>query len=57
MTIITQGRKPSKVMGSKQIMGTADHKHPPRTVGFKAFVCVIHHTYKGFHTSLQQATM
>jgi hypothetical protein len=51
-TFITQGRKPFKVMVSNQIMGAADHIPPPQTVGFKAFVCVIHNVYKGIHTSL-----
>jgi hypothetical protein len=41
ITIITQGREPSKVTVSKQIIGTADPIHPPRTIGCKAFVCVI----------------
>jgi hypothetical protein len=57
VTIFTQGREPSKVTTSKQIVGTANHIPPLRTIGFKGFVCVIHNMYKGFHTSLQQMTM
>jgi hypothetical protein len=57
IAIITQGRKPSKVMAIKQIIGTADHIPPPRMIGFKAFVRVIHSVYEGVHTSLQQTMM
>jgi hypothetical protein len=52
ITFITQVCEPFKVMVSKQIMGAADHIPPPRTIGFKAFVCVIHNMYEGVHTSL-----
>jgi hypothetical protein len=52
ITFITQGHEPFKVMVSKQIMGTADHIPPPQTIGFKAFVHMIHNVYKGVHTSL-----
>jgi hypothetical protein len=54
VTIITQGCKPSKVTASKQIISTADHIPPLQTIGFKAFVRVIHNVYNGIHTSLQQ---
>ena len=56
ITFITQGRKPSKVMASKQIIGTAYYIPPPQTIGFKVFVCMIHNVYEGVHTSLQQTT-
>jgi hypothetical protein len=56
ITVITQGRKFSNVTASKQIIATAYHIPPPQTIGFKAFVCVIHNKYKGVHTSLQQTT-
>jgi hypothetical protein len=56
ITIITQGREPSKVTASKQIIGTADHISPPQTIGFKAFVRVIRNVYEGIHTSLRQTT-
>jgi hypothetical protein len=52
ITFITQGSKPSKVMASKKIIGTAYHIPPPQAIGFKAFVCVIHNVYEGIHTSL-----
>jgi hypothetical protein len=56
ITFITQGRKPSKVTASKQIIGTAYHIPPPQTISFKAFVCMLHNVYEGIHTSLQQTT-
>jgi hypothetical protein len=52
ITFITQGRKPSKVTASKQVIGMAYHIPPPQTIGFKAFICVIHNVYKDLHTSL-----
>ncbi len=52
ITFITQGREPSKVTSSKQIIGTAYHLNPPQMIGFEAFVHVIHNVYKGIHTSL-----
>ncbi len=50
--LITLGREPSKVMASKKSIGAAYHIPPPRTIGFKAFICMIHNVYKGIHTSL-----
>jgi hypothetical protein len=55
-TIITKVRKPLKVTASKQIIGTADHIPPPQTIGFKAFVRMIHNMYEGVHASLRQMT-
>ena len=52
ITVITQGRKFSNVTASKQIIATAYHIPPPQTIGFKAFVRLIHNVYKGVHTSL-----
>jgi hypothetical protein len=57
ITFITQGRKPSTVTASKQIIGTAYHIPPPQTIGFRAFVHMIHNVYEGVYTSLQQTTM
>ncbi len=54
--IISEGCKPIKVTANKQIMCTADHIPPPQTIGFVLFICMIHHTNKGFHTSLQPST-
>jgi hypothetical protein len=56
ITSITQGREPSKVTVSKQIIGTAYHIPPPQMISFKALIRVIHNVYKGIHKSLQQTT-
>jgi hypothetical protein len=52
ITFITQGHEPSKVTVSKQMIDTSYHIPPPQTIGFKAFVRVIHNVYEWVHTSL-----